>query len=94
MAGLDFRGEQPMEQFRPGERVAQSAIFRVYHDSHRLMHEVTLRAGDVFPRCKQCGDQVRFELVRAVNALGVVPFRTGAILEEWPETIKARKQAG
>ena len=83
-----------MEQFRPGECVAQSAIFRVYHDSHRLMHEVTLRAGDVFPRCKQCGNQVRFELLRAVNAQGVVPFRDGEILEECPETAKAHKQAG
>ena len=83
-----------MEQFGAGERVAHSAIFRVYHDSHRLMHEVTLRAGDVFPRCKQCGAQVRFELLRAVKDLSVVPFRTGAILEEYPETIKARKQAG
>ena len=83
-----------MEQFRPGESVARSAIFRVYHDSHRLMHEVTLRAGDVFPRCKQCGDQVRFELLRAVNVHSVVPFRNGEILEEYPETPRARKQAG
>ena len=82
-----------MEQFRPGECVARSAIFRVYHDSHRLMHEVTLRAGDVFPRCRQCGERVRFEPVHPVNGHSVVPFRDGEILDECPQT-KAHKQAG
>lgn len=83
-----------MQQFRPGERVARSAIFRVYHDSHRLMHEVTLRADEVFPRCKQCGGQVKFELLRSVNDQGVVPFRDGTILEECPETSETHKKTG
>jgi hypothetical protein len=88
-----------MEQFRPGKRVSQSGIYRVNHHSHRLMHEVTLRAQDIFPRCKQCGDHVKFELVRTVNSQGVVPFRDGDILEECQEAeakakVQAHKQAG
>ena len=83
-----------MGQFRPGERVSHNGIYRVYHHSHRLMHEVTLCAADVFPRCKQCGDQVRFELLRTLKQDGVLPFRSGDILEECQELKKARKQAG
>lgn len=87
-------GEQPMGQFRPGESVSHSGIYRVYHDSHRLMHEAALRATDIFPRCKQCGDQVRFELLRALQDEVILPFRDGEILEECKEIRKAQKQAG
>lgn len=71
-----------MESFQPGERVSQSGIYRVNHQSHRLMHQAALRAGDIFPCCKQCGKQVRFELLHPIRDEQVVPFRTGPILEE------------
>jgi len=83
-----------MEQFRPGERVRRSGIYRVYHHTHRLMHEATLRGNDIFPCCKQCAGQVRFELIRALKDDTVLPFRTGEILEECPERAKAHKQTG
>lgn len=62
--------------------MAFTGIYRVYHRSHRLMHEATLLAGSIFPCCKQCGPEVRFELLAAVETKLVVPFRSGAILEE------------
>lgn len=71
------------KKFRAGELVPQSGIYRVSHDSHRLMHEATLVEGNRFPICKQCKDQVRFELRRAVKE----PAITGchALLEDYPE---------
>jgi hypothetical protein len=68
-----------------------SGVYRVSHDSHRLMHEATLLAGDVFPLCCRCGAQVRFELVRALRDQEVLPFRSGEILESYP---KSKKMAG
>ena len=46
--------------------MSNSGIYRVIHQRHRLPHEVTLIAGDVFPPCAQCGDHVRFALTRDV----------------------------
>lgn len=83
-----------MGTYRPGERVLKSGVYRVFHDAHRLMHEATLRAEDIFPCCKQCGRQVRFELVRPVKDQDVLPFRTGPILEEWQSLAQAHNHAG
>lgn len=38
-------------------------IYFVYHQQHRLIRSVRLYAGDRFPRCSECHDQVEFELV-------------------------------
>lgn len=73
------------KKYRPGELVPESGIYRVTHESHRLMHEATLLEGNRFPICRQCRDSVRFELRRAVNN----PTRIGsgyhAILEDFPD---------
>jgi hypothetical protein len=42
-----------MEEFVPGQRVLWSGVYRVHHDSDRLMHEASLRAGEIFPCCKR-----------------------------------------
>ena len=83
-----------MGEFRPGETVSRSGVYRVSHDSHRLMHEAALRQNDVFPRCKRCGSQVRFALVRPLKNESILPFRNGEILEESPRLAKPHKQAG
>ncbi|HET7749786.1 MAG TPA: hypothetical protein VFK81_10425 [Terriglobales bacterium] len=69
-----------MTSFKPGQKVGRSGIYRVEHASHRLMHEATLLAEDLFPSCRRCGDQVRFELIRALRDQAVLPFREGEIL--------------
>jgi hypothetical protein len=71
-----------MGKFLPGQRVKQSGIYRVHHDPHRLMHEASLRSGETFPCCKQCHQQVRFELIRTLRDEDVLPFSDGAILHE------------
>lgn len=72
-------------EFCPGDTVPVSGVYRVEHDSHRLMHEATLLLDTLFPRCKHCKDAVRFSLIRSVQDNHVLPFRDHAFLEEYPE---------
>jgi len=53
------------QKFRPRQSVVESGVYRVIHDPHRLMHQVTLPRGARFPECKRCGDAVRFEWLGA-----------------------------
>ncbi len=39
-----------------------SGIYRVSHEGHRAEHLATAIAGEQFPRCRRCGDSVRFRL--------------------------------
>jgi len=72
-------------EFSPGDTVPTSGVYRVYHDSHRLMHEATLLADSLLPRCKQCKSKVRFELARPVADRLVLPLDGHALLEEYNE---------
>ena len=53
------------EEYKPGDKVAKSGIYRVVHDRHHDPHEVTVVAGRQFPPCNHCGQHPRFILVRA-----------------------------
>lgn len=70
-----------MEKFVPGQHVLRSGVYRVQHDSHRLMHEASLKAGEIFPCCKQCGSKISFELVRRLRDETVLPFSEGSLLK-------------
>ena len=51
--------------YKPGDPVMQSGIYEVVHDlDHRAAHEVVMIAGDAFPNCETCDQNVRFRLVR------------------------------
>jgi hypothetical protein len=69
--------------FSPGEKVPETGIYRVIHESHRLMHTATLAGMEIFPICKRCGANVRFSLVRPLRKY-VPPFRASEILEPYP----------
>ena len=58
------KDETPVVYFRPGDRIPETGIYRVYHSGHRLAHEVTLLHGESFPRCAKCADDVHFQLLR------------------------------
>ena len=77
------RYEMKSKNFKPGNTVPTSGIYRVEHDAHRLMHEATLVENSVFPQCRHCGTAVRFQLLRPIQARRVLPFRSSAILEEF-----------
>ncbi|MBZ5492459.1 MAG: hypothetical protein LAO76_16140 [Acidobacteriia bacterium] len=53
----------------PGAFCSQSGIYQVIHSAHRQPHKVLLRARDLFPRCKVCGDAVRFRLLKQISTL-------------------------
>lgn len=50
--------------FSTGQTVPHSGIYQVVHAGHRLPHEVTLIAGETFPRCSKCKDAVQFQAIR------------------------------
>lgn len=70
------------KSYKPGEVVPDSGIYKVHHDQHRLMHEAALLRDTFFPRCKRCGNAVRFVLARRVHSKSVLPFRSTDLLEE------------
>jgi hypothetical protein len=55
--------------FQPADPVPESGIYQVLHYRHRLYHEVILLRGEVFLSCSECGNNVRFRLVRAAFPL-------------------------
>ncbi|HZD93937.1 MAG TPA: hypothetical protein VE133_06760 [Candidatus Sulfotelmatobacter sp.] len=79
--------------FKPGQLVPESGVYCIEHHSHRLMHMLTLSANILFPRCKRCGDSVRFTLQRMLKDGRAVPFRSSAILEEYPEKTESWRKA-
>ena len=78
-----------LKSHRAGDVVPVSGIYRVYHNSHRLMHTATLLAGTLFPTCKRCKAAVQFELVRRVKTSLIPPFRNTAHLQEYPTKLPA-----
>jgi hypothetical protein len=59
---------QMSEQFKPGEKVPRSGIYKVTHDrNHVQEHEVTCVMGETFPPCNGCGPHPRFALIRAAH---------------------------
>jgi len=55
------------KEFQPGDRATSSGVYDVFHDKidgehHAHPHQVIVRAGTVFPRCKGCRQWVRFRL--------------------------------
>jgi hypothetical protein len=54
-------------QMSVGEKVARAAVYRVVHKGHRQSHLSILQPGETFPRCRICGDVVRFEFVQPLD---------------------------
>jgi hypothetical protein len=59
------------DPFKSGDKVKKSGIYSVLHDGkHASAHEVTCIAGKTFPACGECGDAVRFLLVKHATHIG------------------------
>jgi len=50
-------------ELHPGDICAHSGLYEVTHQAHRLPHKVVVVKGDTLPRCKHCGNAVRFRLI-------------------------------
>jgi hypothetical protein len=83
---LSKQGKIMGKRYKPGEIVPENGIYRVMHDSHRLMHAATLLKGDRFPLCRECKDGVRFEMRRNIQNPTRSSFGNHSILEEYPDT--------
>lgn len=69
--------EVPMVQYRPGQLVPKSGIYRVVHDrAHIETHDVTAVIGERFPPCHHCGQHPRFMLERTAHHLDTHPAFT------------------
>ena len=65
----------PNRAHAPGEEVPISGVYRTVHRFiHRDEHDVTAVAGETFPKCKHCGDLVRFRLLRSAQHLSDHPY--------------------
>jgi hypothetical protein len=82
------------KRFKPGDHVSESGIYRVYHDTHRLMHEATLLRGGRFPLCRECRSAVYFELARQVKDSQIIPRTSNVLLEDWPDDPEAMSAIG
>lgn len=50
----------------PGALCSRGGIYQAIHREHRAPHRILVRVGDTFPRCKACGEAVRFRLIKQV----------------------------
>lgn len=86
--------ERPV-RFAVGSRIPASGIYRAVHGDHRTAHELTLLVGRTFPRCKKCGNQVMFELIReAPDNISDRDFRVELYEIPHPESDAARPAPG
>jgi len=74
----------PSPFFRVAERIPESGVYRVFHSEHRVSHEVTLVAGQDFPRCSVCDRNVHFELLQSAPEIAEDPNFRGLRLFEIP----------
>lgn len=56
-----------MANLQSGMRAPETGVYEVEHGPHRLVHQVTIAADEMFPKCQVCGTAVRFKLVRPME---------------------------
>ena len=81
---LLVRSKPSKSKFRVGAVVPSSGVYQVFHQSHRVSHEVTLIKDETFPPCNKCGDKVHFELVKEVPEIDHEHFKFKIRLYEIP----------
>ncbi len=50
--------------YQPGDTARSSGLYTVFHLDHREPHLVLVLAGELFPACRTCKGQVRFQMER------------------------------
>ena len=53
-----MEGVSSGDDLLPGTLCSQSGIYQVSHRGHRVVHKVLVRAGDRFPPCSGCGENL------------------------------------
>jgi hypothetical protein len=57
------------EKFQAGQIAPATGVYLVRHRTHRPAHEAILLKNETFPRCNQCGDSVRFQIIKALASV-------------------------
>jgi len=60
-----------------GSKAPATGVYEVTHAPHRLVHQVTIAEGEIFPKCRKCGTAVTYELVemaRDASSWARTPF--------------------
>jgi hypothetical protein len=55
--------------YRSGQKVPETALYRVFHYQHRLPHDVVIHQGEDFPACDRCGQRVVFSISDTAETL-------------------------
>ena len=65
------------QEFKPGQIVPESGVYRITHDPQHadMPHEVTVIKGRRFPTCRHCKG-ISFELVQPAKHVGEVDHLT------------------
>lgn len=80
------------EEYRPGQRVPTSGIYKVNHDSHHTeQHEITAVKGEPFPPCRGCSRDATYTIVRAAHHLKEDPILNAALPVYRPLTRRGGK---
>ena len=58
--GAEVPNLENSSRFKAGQVAPRSGVYRVHHYAHRMPHLVIVLAGIVFPKCRRCGEKVRF----------------------------------
>ncbi len=75
--------------FRPEEIAPESGVYQAVHRRHRSPHAVLVLAGMRFPKCRLCGESVRFRLKQPAATWGHA--RTPAVLVADAEAAVGRR---
>ena len=62
--GMKVGGERERHAYKPGDAVPTSGIYTAVHIEHRADHDIVAIQGEQFPRCRRCGEDVRFLVAR------------------------------
>jgi len=73
-------------RFSPGELSPRSGVYRIFHATHRSMHDAAMLAGERFPRCRICGNAVRFELLAPTRGSAATESQNPSVLIASHET--------
>jgi hypothetical protein len=55
--------------YHSGQKVPETALYRVFHYQHRLPHDVVIQQGESFPACDRCGERVTFSISETAETI-------------------------
>ncbi len=79
------------QTYRVGQLIPATGMYVATHGMVAARHEITLRLGDTFPPCSQCGNDVVFRLIAAAEEQAALRFKISLYVIPHPD--KSESQA-